>query len=63
MMRTRHGHRHGHRHHLHPHGHRWRKLDPAQKIEHLEEHQRDLEQRAADVASKIAQLREQPADA
>ena len=68
-MRTRHGHRHGHHIHVHVHaeghrpGNRWRKLDPAQKIEHLEEYQRDLEQAAADIASKIARLREETTDA
>ena len=57
-MRTRHGRIHGH-HHRH---HHWKRLDREQKIEFLEERQRDLEQAAADVASKIAELREQPAE-
>jgi len=53
-------HRGRHRHHGH---HHWKRLTRQQKIEHLEEHQRDLEQRTADVASEIARLRQEPADA
>jgi hypothetical protein len=59
MRSTRHGRIHGHRHRHHD----WKRLDREQKIEHLEEHQRDLEQRAADVADAIKRLKEEPADA
>jgi hypothetical protein len=57
-----HGHRHGRRRRGCGHG-----LDPRrgmnreQWLARLEEHQKDLEQRIADVADLIRRLREEPA--
>ena len=47
--------------HRHPRGRRCRGRVPnaEQLLEHLEEHQRDLEQEVADVADLIRRLKEQ----
>lgn len=39
----------------------WLPVDREQWLERLEEHQRDLEQRTADVADLIRRLRDEPA--
>jgi hypothetical protein len=48
-----------HRHHRHGRGHCRRRFPSSQELlSMLEEHQRDLEQEAADVAELIRRLRE-----
>jgi hypothetical protein len=52
-------------HHCGPRGRRGMRLplDREQMLARLEEHQRDLEQRTADVADLIRRLRDEPAGA
>ena len=50
-------------HHAHGSHECWEEPSTEDRIAHLEEYQRDLEQEVADVASKIKRLREEVAGA